>query len=180
MSRCIARFLALAAFTVFLGQTTSAQQAQRGTVTGQVINGETRTPVASAQVFVVGTNIGALTNTEGRFTLLNVPAGSRVVRVQLIGFSADDQTVTVPAGGTVTARFELRNQAIAIQGVVVTALGVERKEKSLGYGVKSVGKVAIERSPEVNVIQTIAAQSRACRSSPRVVSPGLLAHHDSR
>ena len=70
--------------------------------------------------------------------------------VQMLGFTAADQTVTVTAGAAVTVRFLLKQEAVAVAPMVVTALGIESKERSLGYAVQSVSAVAIERSPEVN------------------------------
>ncbi|MGH8436138.1 MAG: SusC/RagA family TonB-linked outer membrane protein [Pseudomonas sp.] len=136
----------------------SGQQAV-GTIVGQVVQGEARTPMLGAQVIVVGTQLGALTGAEGRFVIRNVPAGARMVRVQAMGFNSDDQPATVTAGGTVTVTFQLREQAVAISPVVVTALGITRNEKSLGYAVQSISSQTIERIPETTLIQALAGQS---------------------
>jgi TonB-linked SusC/RagA family outer membrane protein len=170
MSRCIPRsfnvlLLALTVATPAMGQ-------QRGTINGQVIIGETRAPAATAQVQIVGTTIGALTNAQGRFTLLNVPVGQRTLRVTLLGYTADDQTVNVTADGAVPVTFTLRPQAVEIPQIVVTAMGIQSKEKSLTYGVTQVNRVALERSPEVNVINAIAAQSPGVQVTAASGQPG--------
>jgi TonB-linked SusC/RagA family outer membrane protein len=173
MNRWTARLLAVCAGVLSAAGSLAAQNT--GTITGQVIMAETRTPVSSAQVFLVGTNVGSLTNAEGRFTLVNVPAGPRTLRVQMMGYGADDQTVTVVAGASVNVRFELKQQAIALSGVVVTALGIQRSEKSLGYAVQTVSSQAIERSPEVTLVNALAGQSAGVQVTSSGSQPGASA-----
>ena len=172
MSRWFQRTAALA-LTLGMVQAGSAQQpAPRGTITGQVTLAENGAPAVSAQVHIVGTSMGALTGTDGRYTLLNVPAGPRTVRVQLLGYGVPDQTVSVTAGRAVIVNFSLRQEAVVVPQLVVTALGVQSKEKSLGYAVQPVTKVAIERSPEINLINTIAGQSPGVQVTASSGQPG--------
>jgi TonB-linked SusC/RagA family outer membrane protein len=137
----------------------SGQQQQVGTIVGQVVSGAARTPTLGAQVAVVGTQFGALTNAEGRFIIRNVPVGTRTVRAQLMGFTADDQTVSVTAGGTATVTFTMREQAVVIAPVVVTAMGITRNEKSLGYGMTQISAENLDRIPETTLVQALAGQS---------------------
>jgi TonB-linked SusC/RagA family outer membrane protein len=141
------------------GAAGATAQQPMGTVIGQVVQGDARTPLLGAQVVVVGTQLGTLSAADGRFVIRNVPAGARTVRVQTMGFQAADQEVTVTAGATVTVTFQMREQAVAISPVVVTALGITRNEKSLGYAVQSISSQTIDRVPEVNLIQALAGQS---------------------
>ncbi|HEV2132477.1 MAG TPA: carboxypeptidase-like regulatory domain-containing protein, partial [Longimicrobiaceae bacterium] len=59
---------------------------ERGTITGEVVHATTARPLAGVQVSIPGSGIGTLTNSSGRFLLVNVPAGSVDVRAQLIGY----------------------------------------------------------------------------------------------
>ncbi len=79
-----------------------------GTVSGQVVNVDTKVPLQNAMVLITGTKLGASTNAEGRFVIRNVPAGSHTVRVQLLGFSPVEQAVTVAAGQTATVDIALK------------------------------------------------------------------------
>lgn len=137
----------------------SGQQTAVGTVAGQVIRADTREPIGSAQVVIVGTELGALTTGEGRFLIRSVPVGTREVRVHSLGFQGDDQTVTVTAGGTATVTIAMSEQAIAVAPIVVTALGITRNEKSLGYAVQSIGEQTLKRIPETNLVNALAGQS---------------------
>ncbi|MEX2584499.1 MAG: carboxypeptidase-like regulatory domain-containing protein, partial [Gemmatimonadota bacterium] len=62
----------------------SAQET--GTVTGRVTDAQTAQPLASAQVSIPALGTGALTQQNGRFILINVPAGTHQVTVQRIGY----------------------------------------------------------------------------------------------
>jgi TonB-linked SusC/RagA family outer membrane protein len=130
-----------------------------GTVTGRVTNATNMQPLAGAQVQIVGTTRGGLSNAEGSFLLLAVPAGTHTVRVEILGYAPAEQTVTVTAEGTATANFALSQTAIAVEGVVVTALGIEREERGLGYAVQGVNAETLARTPEVNLIQALQGQT---------------------
>src|SRR5690606_1252592 len=101
----------------------SVAAAQQGTITGTITDQESGQPLASAQVVVVGTNIGTITGIEGTYTLRGVPAGTVNIRALSIGYAEQTQQVTLQAGGTATANFELRPMAISMAPMVVTATG---------------------------------------------------------
>src|SRR6185437_4304328 len=103
--------------------------------------------------------LGVVANAEGSYVLRNVPAGTPTVRVQMLGFAPREQTVTVTAGGTVTANFEMKDIPYAVSPVVVTALGIAREEKSLGYATTSISASTLEKIPEPEMMQALAGQS---------------------
>lgn len=153
MSRWIVGHLGAVVLALWTAGSAAAQEA--GTIVGRVVGEGDLAPLAGAQVHVVGTTVGQLSDGEGRFLLVNVPAGAQVVRVQLLGYGAAEEAVTVTAGETAEVTFELGEEAIALEGVVVTALGIERAERSLGYAVQGVSAEVLERSPEVNMVQAL-------------------------
>lgn len=103
---------------------------ETGQVAGVVTSGQTGEPLAGVQVTAVGTQVGGLSNNEGRFLLLNVPAGEQTVLAQMIGYGEARQTVTVAAGGSAAVEFQLFTRAVALEGVVVTGtpIAAERRE----------------------------------------------------
>jgi TonB-linked SusC/RagA family outer membrane protein len=103
---------------------------QTGTVQGVVVEGATGRPLPGAQVSIPGTAIGTLTNAQGRFQLLNVPAGARTVRVDLIGHAAVTREVTVTAGEATTLNIALEASAIALQELVVTGVSGGAMERA--------------------------------------------------
>src|SRR5256884_7656428 len=79
--------------------------AQQGEVTGRVTDKTSGTALGTAQVSVVGTTIRALTGQDGRYRLVNVPAGPATLRGAYIGYATTTQEVSVPAGGAGPAGF---------------------------------------------------------------------------
>src|SRR5690606_19150753 len=105
-----------------------AQQTATGSVTGQVVDESTQRPLAGAAVTIVGTQLGTVTNTDGRYLITRVPVGSQQVQVSLIGHGEATQTVTIVMDQTATVNFSLSATAIALEQVVVTGtIGATRR-----------------------------------------------------
>src|SRR6266487_980334 len=83
-----------------------------GTVKGQVVDSTTKQALAGVTVQIQGTARSTLTAPDGNYSLGDVPAGSVVVRATRIGFAPRQQVVTVTAGGTAEATFDLSPQEI--------------------------------------------------------------------
>ncbi|MQA92270.1 MAG: hypothetical protein GEU90_18925 [Gemmatimonas sp.] len=98
----------------------TAPHRTEGTITGRVVDAQTQRPLASAQVFVLETSIGALTRADGSYQLTNVPDGTHTIRVQLIGYTGQDQTATVAPGSSSVVDFEMAGEALALDEIVVT------------------------------------------------------------
>lgn len=101
--------------------------AQEGTIVGTVRT-ETGEPVSGGQVTIYqGTDPGLssrgmMTEQNGRFLFLRVPAGEWTVRAELIGYGVATQTVQVSAGESVSANIVLTSEAIALTEIVVTGM----------------------------------------------------------
>ena len=118
-----------------------------GTVTGVVTNAISTEAIAGAQISIPGTGVGTLANNVGRFVLLNVPAGIQAIRAEFIGFATLTQEVTVPAGGSVVLNFALRNEAISLEGVVVTGTAGSARRREIGNSVAQINSAQIEAAP---------------------------------
>ena len=92
----------------------------QGTITGEVVEARSGRALAQGQVFILGTGVGGLTNTAGRYLLANVPTGTVTLRVELLGYTSAERTVDVPEGGAVAVDFELSEEALALDEIVVT------------------------------------------------------------
>ena len=134
-------------------------QAQTGTVTGTVRDATNGQPIAGAQVSIPALNIGALANNVGRFLLLNVPAGTHQVQFQYIGYGTETIEVTVAAGQTATADARLRNEAISLEGVVVTGTAGASSRREIGNSISQINQSAIEAAPVTDVADIL--QGRA-------------------
>jgi len=101
-------------------------------ITGRVVDSATSQPIQNAQVAVVGTPLGALTNAAGRFTIAGVPAGTHTVRVSLIGFGPQTRSVTVADGQSVNIDFVMRRQAVELEQVVTVGYGTQTARNVTG------------------------------------------------
>src|SRR5438046_7772252 len=117
------RFLALgyAAAVALLVAASSLAAQQSGKIEGTVTD-QQGSPIANAQVSIVGTSFGALTNDKGYYFFNNVPLGTYTVRGRFIGFTAAEVPgVRVQGGFTQTVNIKLTPSAVAIGLVVVEA-----------------------------------------------------------
>ena len=143
-----------------------AAQAQTGTVIGTVTEAGSQRPLESAQVFIEGTGAGTLTNSSGRFVLVNAPVGEHTMTVQLVGYREGSQTITVGAGATVTADFELPITAIALDQIVVTGAGVATEKRKLGNTIATVDVSTLENAPVTDFSQLIAGREAGVVALP--------------
>jgi len=178
MRRWMLHWLLSAALLPLTVAVSAAQQT--GTVTGRVTHATTAAPLQGAQVQIVGTQRGGISDAQGRFLITGVPAGSQTIRVQFLGYSAVEQPVTVTAGGTATVSFQLREEAIALDAVVVTALGIAREERGLGYAVQSVTTEKLARTPEVNLVQALQGQTAGVQVVQSSGRPGATSRINIR
>lgn len=92
-----------------------------GKISGTVIDKKTKEPIPQAPVTIEGTSLGALTDLDGRFTILSVPVGEHTVHVKLIGYTeVVIGNVLVTNDQTTTLSFELEESAIELAPIVVT------------------------------------------------------------
>jgi TonB-linked SusC/RagA family outer membrane protein len=129
----------------------------RGTITGQVVDEATNQPLGNVQIFVPGTSLGTLTNAEGRFTLVNVPAGTIEVRANRLGYSSATQRVTVTGGTSVSARFALSPSAVALDEIVVTGTAGAVQRRSQPAVVASIDASEVVDRGVVSSVQDVLA-----------------------
>ena len=91
----------------------------RGTVEGRVL-AQAGSPLARAQVRVEGTNAAVYTNDAGRYVLANLPARTYKLKARFLGYAAGEAEITVTPGAVVQQDFQLSQQAVALEEVVVT------------------------------------------------------------
>lgn len=123
-------------------------EAQQGSVSGTVVEAETLQPVNGAQVTIEGTQLGGLTDEEGRYRITGVPTGERTVRVRLLGYRAAPRTVTVAAGETVTADFQLQVSAVELDQVVVNVItGEQQTRRTQGTNTSTINMDQVSDAP---------------------------------
>jgi TonB-linked SusC/RagA family outer membrane protein len=148
----------LLAFIVALALPAGATAQTAGTVQGRVTDAATSAPIAGAQVTVDGTGLGSLSDDQGRFQIVNVPAGGQTIRADILGYAAAEQTVSVTAGGSVTVDFQLSQSAVEVEGVIVTALGIERSEREITTSVQALDSEDLMTAPEPNLVSALSGK----------------------
>lgn len=146
------RALLLAAALAFVPGLAAAQQ---GSVTGTVTDGSSMRPLDAVQVYVPGTSLGTLTNSSGRYLLLNVPAGEVTIRVERVGYGQTEQTVNVAAGQTAALDFTLSTSAVQLDELVITGAGQATERRRLGNTVAAVDMSRIQESPISNFSEAL-------------------------
>ena len=120
---------------------------QQETCTG-IVKDATGETVIGASVIVKGTTNGTITGINGDFTLSNVKKGD-IIQISFVGY----QTVEIPFKGQ-PINVTLKDDTQTLEEVVVTALGLKREEKALGYAVTEVKGEALKAA---NTISPVAA-----------------------
>lgn len=127
---------------------------QPATVMG-VITDNNGAPVPGASVSVKGTSAGAFTASDGSFTL-RIPATEQaaVIVVNYLGY----EPVEMPVGTRTEFRITLKDSVVAIDNVVVTALGIKRSEKALSYSAQQVTNDDITTVKSTSFINSLAGK----------------------
>lgn len=148
--------------------------AQNISVNGKVTDSD-NLPLPAVSIKVSGSTQGTSTDLNGNFTISVSPNASLVF--SYIGFA----TQTVPVQGRTIINVQLASDTKMLEGVVVTALGIERSQKSLSYATTSVTADDLNQVKGANVLNSLAGKAAGVfvtqgaggpGSSPRIVLRG--------
>lgn len=128
----------LTSLFVLFGVVVFAQQSIKGTVTD-----ESGVPLPGATVVVEGTSNAAITDFDGNYSI-NATLGDVLV-ASYVGYNSNTQTAN-----SATLNFTL-TQSTELDEVIITAQGIARKEKALGYAVTTITSEDIESKPETDI-----------------------------
>jgi TonB-linked SusC/RagA family outer membrane protein len=147
---CVAVVLGLAPATLAAQQTT--------TISGRV-TAEADAPLAGVSVTITSLNVGSVTNAEGRYSFVVAGAIGQTATLAARRIGYVPQTVQVRlTGGPVTHDFQLATTATQLEGVVVTALGLEREKRSLGTSVQNISGTDIATARETNIVNALSGK----------------------
>lgn len=146
---------------------TVAQNVQQDADCKGVVIDATGEPVIGASVVVKGkTGAGTVTDIDGNFTLKNVKKGE-TLRITSLGMTP----VEVVYNGS-NVKVTLKDDSKALDEVVVTALGIKRERKSLGYAIQDVKGDAILNSHENNVANALTGKIAGVQITRSSNGPG--------
>lgn len=130
-----------------------AQVAQERTVTGTVTAKEDGLPLPGVSVKVKGTQVGAVTNAEGKYSV-KMNSGAKELEFSYIGYLAQ----TRPIGSSNILNVALIVDARLLNEVVVTAGGIQRQAKELGYANETVKGDKLNQAKVTNVVSGLAGK----------------------
>ncbi|MDH6356812.1 SusC/RagA family TonB-linked outer membrane protein [Parabacteroides sp. PF5-9] len=125
--------------------------AQTTKVTGSVTSADDGEPVIGASIVVKGTTVGTVTTFDGTFSL-DVPQNASTLVISYIGMIAQELPVSP------NMRVVLRSDTQALDEVVVTAMGISREKKSLGYALQEVKSDEITKAGQMNVATSLSGK----------------------
>ena len=134
-------------------------------ITGTVLSQEDGQPIIGAAVKVDGTNTGMLTDVNGKFSL-TLPEGKKSLTISYLGYEA--KTVTAKNG----MRVFLKADATALEEVVVTAMGIKRSAKALGYSATSLDGEDIAEVRTNDIMSGLAGKVAGVQISTTSSDPG--------
>lgn len=131
--------------------------AKSGSLTGVVTSGDTQEVLPGVNVLITELSKGMATDRNGEYTITGIPAGTYTVRVSFVGFITVNRTITIDSG-TTTLNITLSPDTQELEGLVVTAFGLSREEKSIGYSVQTVDGENLTRVSEDNIVGALAGK----------------------
>jgi TonB-linked SusC/RagA family outer membrane protein len=148
-SRC----LTIALIAIFMLSCNLFSFAQATKITGKVTDAVTGEALIGVSVYVKGTTNGTVTDIDGKYTL-NASLKGQKILFSFLGM----KTLEITTDGGSIYNVVLESEATGLEGVVVTALGIKREKKALGYAVGEVKADAIVNSGESNVVTALAGK----------------------
>ncbi|MDD4970053.1 MAG: SusC/RagA family TonB-linked outer membrane protein [Paludibacter sp.] len=139
--------------------------AQTKSISGNVFSADDGQPVIGATVMVKGTTLGTITDVDGKFKI-NVPGTAKSLLISYVGM----KTVEVEARNGMTIKLE--SDARQIDEVVVTAVGIKRSQKALGYSATQVSAADITATGNRSALNALQGKVAGVEISSASGSPG--------
>lgn len=131
--------------------------AQVTTVRGIVTTEEDGEPVIGASVIVKGTSLGTVTDVNGRFELSGLPLSATRLLISYISLMAKEVAIAPQVSVT------LKSDTHLLDEVVVTALGISREKKALGYTAQEVKQNALVQGKDNNLLNSLSGKIAGVR-----------------
>jgi TonB-linked SusC/RagA family outer membrane protein len=127
--------------------------AQNVAIKGTVTSKDDGSPIPGVSIVVKGTTIGTVSDFEGKYSL-NVPQNTISLVFSFVGM----KTVEVPIEGRSEINIELESEVIGMNEVVVTAMGINRQARELGYSITEVDSKTLNQSKTVRVTNALSGK----------------------
>ena len=125
--------------------------AQSRTITGTVTSKIDNQPLPGVNIVIKGAKQGTQTDFDGKYSIAVPTSGTSVLKFMYVGMA----TVEITVGSASSYNVSLEEAANNLDEVVVTALGLKKEKKTLGYAIQTVKGEDLEKSQELNVINAL-------------------------
>jgi len=142
------KFTLFLAFMFFIGM--QFLQAQDREITGTITSSDDGQPIPGVQIVVKGTTIGTVTDLDGKY-ILSVPSDAQILVFKFVGMIPQEIVI----GDQKVIDVVLEPDILDLEGVVVTALGISREKKALGFSVQDVKGDELAEARENNLINAL-------------------------
>ncbi len=151
------KMIGLFVFLSFMG--IQMVNAQSKTVTGTVTGAEDGLGIPGVSVVVKGTTNGVSTNIDGKYSL--TVNSSDVLLFSFVGMISQE----IKVGNKTVINVQLKSKAIGVGEVVVTAMGLTRDKKSVGFAVQDVSSEDLEKVKQTDAISALAGKTAGVQIS---------------
>lgn len=141
--------------------------AQSRTITGKVTDADDGASLPGVSVVVKGTSIGTVTDIDGKFSI-NAPSDAQTLVFSFVGMEKLEFALSTANSYNV----KLKKSDIAVDEVVVTAMGISREKKALGYAVQDLKSEEIVQGASNNLATAIQGKVAGVEVTPSSGMPG--------
>ncbi|MBO9634771.1 MAG: SusC/RagA family TonB-linked outer membrane protein [Chitinophagaceae bacterium] len=142
-----------------------------GGIKGRITN-QAGVALPNASVVVLETNAGTAADAKGQFTLSGLKPGKYRLQVSAIGFTTEVRNIEVKDGVVTELNFQLNEDKSSLTEVMVTALGIRKEKRSLGYSAQEVKGDALAASHQTNIINALQGQAAGLQINSGGGAPG--------
>ncbi len=136
-----------------------AKRQSDANITGHVIDAKTGEHIAFATIAIKGTTVGVATDATGHYFLKNLTAGEFTITASSVGYKSMDQVINIVAGRTIEVNFNLQEEALAVEEVIVSASRTETNKKFSPTIVSVASTKLFESTASCNLAETMNFQS---------------------
>lgn len=139
---------------IILSERQQASQQGPLTVSGTITD-QAGLPVPGAAILIAGTNTGVVSDIDGKYSItIDSPDADTRLQVSILGYAAQEFAVN----GRAVINVVMQEENTLLEGVVVTALGIRREEKSLSYNVQKVDNDVINAVKDANFVNSLSGK----------------------
>jgi TonB-linked SusC/RagA family outer membrane protein len=143
---------------LFLALGSSLLMGQSRQITGKVVGADDGEPLPGVSVAVKGTSVGTITGMDGSYQI-DVPQSARVLVFSFVGLLTQEKEI----GSNTVIDVIMEQDLMELDEVVVTALGISREKKALGYSVSQLNAEDIEQRPESDIGRVLSGKAAGVR-----------------